>query len=116
MSDNIIRNLISSRVMGLNADGSVWVSGGLDSDGHSVWKKGERYATHDSEMAKDVRRIAEAMAVKPDNREAEVARFLVDAASFLDLTKGTNFPDEFVRDMAKCLRRGRDLVEKVTGV
>lgn len=41
----------------------------------------------------------------------EVGRAIVDARSFIDLTKGSNFPDEFVRDMSKCLKRCLDLLE-----
>jgi len=40
----------------------------------------------------------------------EVTRAIVDARSYVDMAKGHNFPDEFVLDMAKCLKRCADLL------
>jgi hypothetical protein len=56
--------------------------------------------------------LMRAKAVEFDEQEpVEVVRAIVNARSFVDLAKGHNFPDEFVLDMAKCLKRCADLLE-----
>lgn len=53
--------------------------------------------------------LANSAPVRP-KEPVEVTRAIVNARSFVDLAKGTNFPDEFVMDMAKCLARCADLL------
>ncbi len=45
-------------------------------------------------------------------QSAAVIGELINARSFIDLAKGTNFPDEFVVDMAACMKRLADLLDK----
>lgn len=53
--------------------------------------------------------LARTAPIRP-KEPVEVTRAIVDARSFVDLAKGSNFPDEFVIDMAKCLARCADLL------
>ncbi len=53
--------------------------------------------------------LAKKAPIRP-KEPVEVMRAIVDARSFIDLAKGHNFPDEFVTDMAKCLKRCADLL------
>lgn len=58
---HLVRHLKASDVLGLNADGSVWVCGGFTpADNYrTTWRKGDRYATADSPLAAAVRSVLE---------------------------------------------------------
>lgn len=55
--------------------------------------------------------LAKSAPIRP-KEPVEVTRAIVDARSFVYLAKGSNFPDEFVLEMAKCLGRCADLLAR----
>ena len=59
-------------------------------------------------------KLAEEAPIRPTPNDKAI-KFLVESSSVLDLARGSNFPDEFVRDMAAILRDGRALVEQMLG-
>ncbi len=54
--------------------------------------------------------LAKNAPIRPKESE-RVMRAIVNARSYIDLAKGTNFPDEFVHDMAKCMKELADLLD-----